>query len=59
MFILSIGGGQGVWGTDKNQFKSHQITLTLNTLFQSKLAAYKSKQPSEHVAERGHTLLKS
>lgn len=59
MFILSIGGGQGVWGMDKNQFKSHQITLTLDTLFQSKLAAYKSKQSSGHVAERGHTLLKS
>lgn len=58
MFILSIGGGQGVWGMDKNQLKSHQITLSLNTLFQSKLAAYKSKQSSEHVAERGHTLLK-
>lgn len=59
MFILSIGGGQGEWGMDKNQFKSPQITLTLNTLFQSKLAAYKSKQSSEHAAERGHPLFKS
>lgn len=31
MFILSIGGGQGVWGMDKNHFTSHQITLTLNS----------------------------
>ena len=56
MFIFSMGGGTN------SEFKSHQVSLTLNTLLVlgllSKFVAYKSKQPSEHVAERGRTLLK-